>query len=91
MNNITYVGKNLITFSMHLHSHENWELIYCTGGCGEFVFNDSSMKYNVGDIVIIPPEIPHTNNSEQGFTNIHMNITDATLPFKTPTTATTIF
>ncbi len=84
MNNITYVGKNLITFSMHLHSHENWELIYCTGGCGEFVFNDSSMKYNVGDIVIIPPEIPHTNNSEQGFTNIHMNITDATLPFKTP-------
>lgn len=44
MNNITYVGKNLITFSMHLHSHENWELIYCTGGGGEFVFDDCTMN-----------------------------------------------
>lgn len=84
MNNITYVGKNLITFSMNLHSHENRELIYCTGGGGEFIFSDLSMKYTEGDIVIIPPEIPHTNISEQGFTNIHINITDATLPFKTP-------
>lgn len=63
MNNITYVGKNLITFSMHLHSHENWELIYCTGGGGEFVFDDCTMKYAEGDIVIIPPAIPHTNAS----------------------------
>lgn len=54
------------------------------GGGGEFIFSGFSMKYTEGDIVIIPPEIPHTNISKQGFTNIHINITDATLPFKTP-------
>lgn len=84
MNDITYVGRNLMSFSMHLHSHENWELVYCTGGSGEFMFEDFSTKYNVGDIVVIPPETPHTNSSDEGFANIHVNITDATLPFKKP-------
>lgn len=84
MNNITYIGKNLITFSTHLHSHENWELVYCTSGGGQFVFGDCEMPYTVGDIAIIPPGNPHANSSEQGFTNIHINMTDATLPFKSP-------
>lgn len=82
MNNIVYVGKNLITFSMHRHSHESWELVYCTGGSGQFVFDDGSLSYKLGDIVIIPPGISHTNNSDEGFTNIHINIRDATFPFK---------
>lgn len=71
MNNIVYIGKNLITFSMHRHSHESWELIYCTGGSGQFVFDDFTMKYNSGDIAIIPPGASHMNNSDEGFTNIH--------------------
>lgn len=69
---------------MHRHSHEDWELVYCTGGGGEFVFPDFTLKYTAGDIVIIPPNIFHMNNSEQGFTNIHININEATLPFKNP-------
>ena len=72
MNNIVYVGKNLITFSMHRHSHESWELVYCTGGSGQFVFDSSTMKYTAGDIVIIPPGASHMNNSDEGFTNIHI-------------------
>ena len=84
MNGIVYVGKNPITFSMHRHSHEDWELIYCTGGGGQFIFPENTVKYVVGDIVIIPPGTPHTNSSEEGFTNIHINISDATLPFKQP-------
>lgn len=84
MNNITYIGKTLITFSMHLHSHENWELVYCTSGGGRFLFDDCEIPYTEGDIVIIPPGKPHANTGEQGFTNIHINMTDATLPFKVP-------
>lgn len=84
MNNITYVGKNLITFSCHRHFHESWELVYCTGGSGEFIFDESSIKYTAGDIMIIPPGIYHINNSDEGFTNIHINIEDATFTFKSP-------
>lgn len=52
---------------MHLHSHENWELIYCTGGGGEFVFDDCTMKYAEGDIVIIPPRYPPHQQQRAGF------------------------
>lgn len=84
MNNITYVGKNLITFSMHWHSHKDWELVYCTGGDGEFEFSDMTLKYSAGDVVIIPPCIQHMNNSDKGFTNIHVNISEAMLGISTP-------
>ncbi|MCM1054236.1 MAG: AraC family transcriptional regulator [Bacteroides sp.] len=84
MNNIVYVGRNLLTFSMHRHSHESWELVYCTGGSGKFVFDGSELNYSQGDIVVIPPGISHMNNSDEGFTNIHINIKDAAFPFKNP-------
>lgn len=84
MNNITYVGKNLITFSMHKHSHKDWELVYCTGGDGEFEFSDGSLRYTAGDIVVIPPNIEHMNNSDKGFTNIHINISDAIVGITSP-------
>ncbi len=83
-NEIVYIGKNLITFSMHRHSHENWELVYCTKGGGEFLFENSSIKYSEGDIVVIPPDTLHANNSVEGFTNIHINIENAMLSFKEP-------
>ena len=85
MNNITHVGKNLLTLSMHWHSHKDWELVYCTGGNGEFEFRDSStIKYSVGDIVVIPPETEHMNNSDNGFTNIYVNISDAVIGASKP-------
>ncbi len=84
MNTIGYVGRNMMTFTCKQHFHDEWELVYCTGGQGRFEFQDHVMKYSVGDLVIIPPHILHANNSDEGFTNIHINITDATFPFKEP-------
>lgn len=84
MNIIVYVGRNMMTFSMKQHMHDEWELVYCTGGQGRFEFRDRTLHYSAGDIVIIPPNVLHANNSEEGFTNIHINITDATFPFKEP-------
>ena len=84
MNIIVYVGRNMMTFSMKQHMHDEWELVYCTGGKGQFEFQDRVLPYNVGDLVIIPPNVLHANNSEEGFTNIHINITDATFTFKEP-------
>ena len=84
MNNIVYVGRNMMTYSMKQHSHDEWELVYCTGGRGQFEFKDLTLKYAAGDIAVIPPNTPHTNVSSGGFTNIHINISEATLPFKEP-------
>ena len=84
MNSIVYVGRHLITFATKQHAHEEWELIYCTGGQGQLEFQDMTLDYGVNDIVIIPPRIPHTNHSDEGFTNIYVNIADATFPFREP-------
>ncbi len=84
MNSIVYAGRHLTTFTTKQHYHEEWELIYCTGGRGRLDFPDMSLEYSVGDIAVIPPKIPHTNNSEEGFTNIHLNIADATMLFREP-------
>lgn len=84
LNEIIYAGKHLLTFSVSRHAHSNWEFIYCTGGEGTLVFDDLSLTYGEGDVALIPPFIPHSNQSSDGFTNIHVNITDPTLALKSP-------
>lgn len=84
MNEIIYAGKHLLTFSVSRHAHSSWEFIYCTGGGGTLLFDDLSLAYAEGDIALIPPYIPHINQSLDGFTNIHVNINDPTLALKSP-------
>lgn len=79
MNNILYVGKHALTWSVARHIHKGWELIYCTSGGGQLSFEDGSLRYTAGDVAVIPPMTPHSNSSQDGFTNIHMNLSDATL------------
>lgn len=83
-NSIVYVGKHLITFSTKQHMHSEWELVYCTSGQGQFEFDGLTLKYRAGDLVIIPPHVPHVNISKEGFTNIYINIADAAFRFKEP-------
>lgn len=84
MNNIIYVGKHMLTMSVVRHAHSAWELVYCTEGTGTFHFDDFDLVYQKGDIVVIPPYIPHSNSSQDGFTNIHLNMSDTALSFKSP-------
>lgn len=83
MNNILHCGKHFCAYSVPVHSHENWELVYCTYGSGEFIFENTTISYQEHDIVVIPPNIAHTNagNNENGFQNIYINLNNATLPF----------
>lgn len=85
MNDIIYVGKCLRTFNVRIHHHDSWELVYCTNGGGVFTFDDYSLEYRAGDIVTIPPGITHENAGDQGFTNIHINLANASFPYKTAT------
>lgn len=84
MNDIIHAGKHFLTYNVSRHKHNNWELIYCTEKCGKFIFDDLEIPYSVGDIVAIPPDTPHRNVSENGFTNIHLNVDNTTLPFRQP-------
>ncbi|MBR2055296.1 MAG: AraC family ligand binding domain-containing protein, partial [Clostridia bacterium] len=64
MNDIIFAGKHFLTFNVSRHKHESWELVYCTKDAGKFIFDDRmELPYAAGDIVVIPPEVPHENTS----------------------------
>jgi AraC-like DNA-binding protein len=85
MNTILFVGEHARTFQVHWHEHAAWELVYCTGGEGEFRFEDGTrIPYRQGDAVAIPPRLRHANYSEPGFTNLHMTMEEPSFPFRDP-------
>ena len=43
MNDITYVGKHNVMFTVSRHAHESWEFIYCTSGSGALKFDTAAM------------------------------------------------
>ena len=77
MNDITYVGKHTVIYTVSRHAHESWEFVYCTYGSGAFVFDDRRLDYREGDVVIIPPMIPHSNASADGFQNFLLDAFNA--------------
>ena len=85
MNDITFVGRHTTVFTVSCHAHESWEYVYCTVGGGVFHFGDRSLSYKKGDVVIIPPGLAHSNDSQQGFNNIHINMESPILTLKEPT------
>lgn len=56
-----------------MHRHEAWELYYVTGGNGVRMTGDTLMPFVEGDVVLIPPSMPHyweykpesANNAEE--------------------------
>lgn len=84
MNNILYVGEHARTFDVRWHSHEHWELIYCTGGEGTVRLEKGPViGYHAGQTVAIPPGAVHMNTSAKGFTNLHLTLEAPAFPFKT--------
>lgn len=84
MNDILHAGRHFLTYNVSRHKHNDWELVYCTEKCGTFIFDDLSIPYSAGDVVVIPPDTPHKNVSENGFTNIHLILGSSTLSFLKP-------
>ena len=84
MNKILFVGEHPRTYDVQWHTHEHWELVYCTSGQGSFSFeNGTVMNYRAGEAVAIPPHERHANSSSDGFTNIHLVMEDPTFPYRT--------
>ncbi len=81
MNTILYMGENSRTHKVQWHSHDQWELVYCTGGEGMFELeNEVYIAYKKGDTVAIPPFVRHNNSSGSGFTNIHLRMAEPAFP-----------
>jgi AraC-like DNA-binding protein len=84
MNTILFVGEHSQTFEVQWHSHDAWELVYCTDGAGAFHFeNGSTIDYRKGQVVAIPPQERHANYSQNGFTNLHIRLMDPAFPYRT--------
>lgn len=83
MNTIFFVGEHSRTTNVQWHSHDQWELVYCTGGEGTFEFEGgSTIDYRKGQVVAIPPKERHTNFSHEGFTNLHIRMVDPSFPYR---------
>lgn len=83
MNTILFVGEHSKTYDVQWHAHDQWELVYCTGGNGVFRFESgSTIEYKMGDVVAIPPKERHTNCSVDGFTNLHIRLEDPSFPYR---------
>lgn len=84
MNEILFVGEHPKTYDVRRHTHEHWELVYCTSGEGSFSFeNGTVMNYRQGDVVAIPPHEAHANSGPVGFTNIHITMEEPSYPYRT--------
>ena len=81
MNTVLFVGENSKISDVELHCHDNWELVYCISGQGEFRFGDGrTIPYQAGEVVGIPPNEAHANSGE-GFTNIQMRLSEPTFAY----------
>jgi len=49
-----------------LHFHNFLEIGYCHWGTGELVIGEQSYRFEENMIEIVPPNLPHTTNSDQG-------------------------
>ena len=84
MNRILFVGELPKSFDVRWHVHDQWELVYCTEGHGSFQLEGgTTVDYQTGDVVAIPPRVRHANTSTEGFSNIHLTMEDPSFPNKT--------
>lgn len=84
MYNIIYAGRHSLTTWVSRHMHTSWELIFCATGSGELIFDDRTLPYAENDVAVIPPYLPHSNRSSEGFTNLHINLSDAPMAITQP-------
>jgi AraC-like DNA-binding protein len=72
---INYIGRHLTTYDVVRHSHKYWEIIYTTSGMGHISTSEGiQLSYSANQVIVIPPNVVHTNTSNSGFNNIHLTL-----------------
>lgn len=82
---INYIEKHLKNFTVQAHKHNYWEIIYVTDGTGTIeTENEHVIEYKKGEMICVPPNLVHVNNSSTGFKNIHLTIEGWTPSLQAP-------
>lgn len=68
-----------------LHSYNNWELSYVLTGSGMRTIGDHTEPFRVGEIILIPPNIPHVWRFNPHDTDEDGNIANISVYFDTST------
>lgn len=64
------------------HSHDSWEIIYCTDGSGRFLqINSPPIEYGAKDIIIVAPHLVHSNVSDQTFSNYYLHVENVDIAY----------
>lgn len=66
-----------------MHQQDTWELSYVIVGAGKRVIGDTTSYFTNGDLVFIPPCIPHCWFFDKGITDTRGRIANITLTFET--------
>lgn len=66
-----------------LHKQDTWELTYIVHGKGKRVMGDSETEFTDGDLMFIPPHIPHCWNFDDDYTDGEGCVQNITLTFRT--------
>lgn len=84
MNDIILTLQHQVTSAAPPHQHDSWELFYCTDGADTFVFDDMVLPYRAGDVIIIPPDTPHSLPGGEPSGSICLMIANAALALRYP-------
>ena len=66
-----------------LHKQDTWELTYIVKGKGKRTIGDSVMEFGDGDLVFIPPLIPHFWDFDKDYTDDKGMVNHIALSFRT--------
>ena len=67
------------SYKLKMHAHQFCEINIITGGEGRHYIGDTSLPVRVGDVFIIPPEMPHGYFSEGTLDIAHVLLSDGFL------------
>ena len=66
-----------IPFTLPLHYHDDYELIYIASGSGKEYIRDGLSEYKAGDLMLIGKNIPHFHLSDAFYNNSSLKIRQA--------------
>lgn len=84
MNDIILTTQQLHAASSPRHQHDSWEMLYCQQGSCSLVFEAVTLPCSAGDMLVIPPDMPHSLVSQGAAECIHLQLTNAALALRQP-------
>lgn len=78
--NVISCSASMLLNAYSSHSHDCWELVYQLSGETRTVIGDESFTARVGSVWMIPPGVPHSGTSAEGFRDFAVKIKETDLP-----------